>query len=492
MSGDDDLDTFDARPFLDPSLVDAAQPASNIAVSAASLLALATDRYFVQNIRLKGVHALTFVDEAALIAVPDALHLGWGSGEIQPPMATAAAVTVHSRGPGFTDCGKPPVVLAVDPSGGPVAPPVDKRTIVTITGSGFPADGSLSVSFGGVAATGVQVVDATTLTCSAPQAKAPGAVDVTVTTSAGSASLAAAFLYWLPSTVPSLPAGTSVADFTDETLQKIHISLVSLCQARADAVAVLALPLHYAKPDCIGWLQRLRQNLHLPRHGASFSYAREIADLSYTAVYHPWLLTAHPAGGVGALKPIPPDGAVCGIIAAREIARQVWVAPANLPLVGVLDLQPALSDGDWAELFALGFNLVREEAKDFRVMSARTLADDASLLEISVRRLLIQLRKAALLRGQDYVFDKNDGAFRQRVRHGLEDLLGFMFDGGAFAGATRTSSYRIAVDDSVNTPGDLDQGRMIAQILVAPSQPMEFLTVLLTRNGDGGLQAAEA
>jgi phage tail sheath protein FI len=201
---------------------------------------------------------------------------------------------------------------------------------------------------------------------------------------------------------------------------------------------------------------------------------------------------ADPNGPVGTLRAIPPDGALCGVIAAREIARQVWVAPANLPLAGVLDLQPTLSTDDWAQLFALGFNLVREEAVDFRVMSAHTLADDASLLQLSVRRLLIQLRKAVLTLGQDYVFQKNDDLFRQRVRHGLEALLGTLFDGGAFAGATRQSSYRIAVDSSVNTPDDTDQGRMIAQILVAPSQPMEFLTVLLTRTGEGSLQAAEA
>jgi hypothetical protein len=486
MTGEDDLGTFDAGPFLDPALVDAALPTT---VTAASLLAWATDRYFMQDIRLKGIHALLFVDEVALIAVPDALHLGWGSGDLQPPAASASSGTAPSRDAGFADCGTPPVVLTVDPSGGPVAPPPDKPTAVTITGSGF-ADPA-TVTFNGLTATGVNIVNATTLTCNAPQAKAPGAVAVTVSTTAGSGSLASGFFYWLPTTAPVLPDSTSLEEFSDETLQKVHISLIALCQARADAVAVLALPFHYSRPDCLAWLQRLRQNLRLPRHGASFSDAREIADLSYAAVYHPWLLIPDPAGPVGTLQPTPPDGAACGVIAAREIARRAWVAPANLPLVGVLDLQPALSEEDWASLFALNFNLVREEVKDFRVMSAHTLADDASLLQLSVRRMLIQLRKAALLRGQDYVFEKNDDVFRQRVRHGLEDLLGFMFDGGAFAGATRASSYRITVDDSLNTPGDVDQGRLIAQILVAPSQPMEFVTVLLTRSGEGGLQAVE-
>jgi hypothetical protein len=489
---DDDLDHFAANPFLDPTLVNVAQPASNIAVPVASLLATATDQYFLQNIRLRGIHALMFVDEVALIAVPDAVNLGWSPGEILPVFAPRVSGTPLISPAGFGECGVPPVLASVDPAGGPISTPGKPPTLVTITGNGFATAGPIGVTFGGLAATDVQVISPTTLTCRVPQAGAPGTVAVTVTTVAGGASLSAGFLYWVPSTEPSLPIGIALTNFDPETLQKIHVSLVGLCQARADAVAVMALPLHFGKSECIAWRQTLRQNLHLPRHGATFSDARDVADLSYAAVYHPWPLIIDPSGPVGTLRPVPPDGTVCGVIAAREKARQVWVAPANLRIAGVLDLQPALSRDDWAQLFALGFNLLREEALDFRVMSAHTLADDASLLQLSVRRMLIQLRKAVLKRGQLYVFEKNDERFRERVRHGLEALLSTMFDGGAFAGATQQSSYRIAVDSSVNTADDADQGRMIAQILVAPSQPMEFLTVLLTRTGEGSLQAAEA
>lgn len=72
------------------------------------------------------------------------------------------------------------------------------------------------------------------------------------------------------------------------------------------------------------------------------------------------------------------------MIAAREQQRQVWVAPANLPLQGVLGLDPALSTADWEELFDLQFNLVRQEPRDFRAMSAHTLGDERSLLQLSV------------------------------------------------------------------------------------------------------------
>jgi hypothetical protein len=488
----DDLSTFDARPFLDSYLVNPTQPASSVSLAAASLLAAATDRYFLQDVRLKGIHSLMFVDEVALIAVPDAVNLGWSPGDIVPMSAPPVFNAPPTQTNGFADCGIPPALLSVDPSGGPVSTAGGPPTLVTITGSRFTDSGTVSVSFGALAATNVQVVGPTTLTCLVPQASAPGAVTVTVTTVNGSASLPTGFLYWVPSTEAELPVGTIVDDFDPETLQRIHVCLIGVCQARSDAVAVMALPLHFGTSECIGWLQTLRQNLHLPRHGSVFNDARALADLSYASVYHPWVLVPDPTAAPGTLRSIPPDGVVCGVIAAREIARQVWVAPANVPIAGVLGLQPSFSRDDWAQLCALGFNLVRPEAVDFRVMSAHTLADDASLLQLSVRRLLIQLRKAVLTRGQNFVFEKNDDRFRQRVRHGLESLLANMFDGGAFAGATQQSSYRISVDDSVSTAGDADEGRMVAQILVAPSQPMEFLTVLLSRVGEGSLQAAEA
>lgn len=68
-------------------------------------------------------------------------------------------------------------------------------TAVTLTGTNL--TGATSVTFGGVEAAGVTAVDATTVTATAP-AHAAGAVDVVVTTPAGSATLADGFTYVLP------------------------------------------------------------------------------------------------------------------------------------------------------------------------------------------------------------------------------------------------------------------------------------------------------
>jgi phage tail sheath protein FI len=191
------------------------------------------------------------------------------------------------------------------------------------------------------------------------------------------------------------------------------------------------------------------------------------------------------------LRRVPADGAVCGMIAARERLRQVWVAPANVPLQDVLGLTPALSTDDWANLFDRQINVVRPGPKDFRAMSAHTLSDDGTLLQVSVRRLMILLRKLALERGNEFVFEGNLERLREAVRLSLNELLQTLFESGAFAGATAAQSFRVVTGASVNPPQGVDLGRFVVQIQVAPSQPLEFLTVLLTRATEGVLQAAE-
>jgi len=85
---------------------------------------------------------------------------------------TATAVILTASGP--------TVSAALSPNSGPGG----GGTAVTITGTGFASGGSLGVTFGGVAATAVTVVNANTITCSTPP-HASGVVDVVITNGDG-------------------------------------------------------------------------------------------------------------------------------------------------------------------------------------------------------------------------------------------------------------------------------------------------------------------
>jgi hypothetical protein len=415
-AGDDDLEIFDPVLFVDSYLVpNLANPAAG--ESARTLKQAAFDRYYIQNKRLFGMHSLMFVDEVALLSVPDAVHRHWNLDDAKPTAELPPALPAPAPQPTFVACG-----------------PVVEEPTADAEIDALPAE--------------------------------------------------EAVLLDLPVLQPPM-------SFENDLLMAVQHVVLDLCQARGDVVGILTLPHHFEKRQCIEWQEALRQRLGLPERGKMIDEAQDVADLSYVAVYHPWLWMVD-EDNPDRLRAVPCDGAVCGMIAARERARQVWVAPANVPLWEVLGLTPSFAAEDWAELFDRQFNLIRPEPIDFRAMSAHTLSDEQSLLQVSVRRLMILLRKMALDRGMDFVFASNHEHFREGVRVVLENLLRSMFERGAFAGVTPAQSFRVVTDASVNTPQDVEQGRFVVKIQVAPSQPMEFITVLLTRVSEGLLMATEA
>ncbi len=93
-------------------------------------------------------------------------------------------------------------VLAVTPPRGPLA----GGTSVTITGTGFAA--GCTVKVGGVVATGVIVSGTTSITAKTPASASGGAKDVTVTTAAGTWTLAGGFTY---ASAPTLDSVTPTA-----------------------------------------------------------------------------------------------------------------------------------------------------------------------------------------------------------------------------------------------------------------------------------------
>jgi len=485
VPGDDGLAELSAAAFLDPNLRPIGVPST--------LLNAARERHDVQEQRLLGVHSLLVIDEVALIAAPDAAQRPWEPASPAPlpnlPLAAGAPADepcAEREGP-FIDCERAPLISTVNPAQGPLIGGI----VVAIGGANFAEQPELAVRFGDRPASKVVFENEGLLRCVLPSGATPEQVNVTVTTRGGSGTLDDGFRYQAPATTPDLPlllpAGNY--DLGAAPLIEVQRALLAICQARQDALALLALPAHFTRRECIAWQQTLRAALGLPIRRLVGSEGGLAADLSYGAVFHPWLLHSAPAAP-GRVRAGSPEGAVAGTIAVRERERGVWVAPANRPLAGVLGLAPELSDDEWAELFALQFNLVRREARDFRAMSAHTLSDEQALLQIGTRRLLIVLRKAALLLGMEFVFQSNHERFRQSARATLERLLLGMYERGAFAGATPEQSYRVDTGPAVNPAASVEQGRFVAEIRVAPSQPAEFISVVLT-NAGGQLQAAE-
>ncbi len=247
----------------------------------------------------------------------------------------------------------------------------------------------------------------------------------------------------------------------------LHQALLLLCAARGDCVAVLTLPRPVRELTAIDHCNQLRAMV-------------DERAVSFGALYHPWLV-GHDEVQPERVRAVPPDGAVCGVMAARAIDRGAWISPANEPLQNVFTLDPHLR-GDLFDLSERGVNLIWQRPRGFLALSAQTLSLDPDWRDLNVRRLMCLLRRLALRHGARYVFEPNNATFRRTLQHGFENLLRQLFLRGAFAGRLAAEAYRVVVDAQINSQQQMDLGQLIIELRVAPSLPLKFLTVQLVQS----------
>jgi len=273
------------------------------------------------------------------------------------------------------------------------------------------------------------------------------------------------------------------------TLLPVQCALLRLCAARGDICALLTMPEHYHENQVEGHVAMLKAATVSGATVPPLGFGEAIA-FSYGALYHPWLFQRD-EDQLGTIRRTPPEGAVCGMIAQQAITRGAWIAPANVALVGVVDLTPVIARSSRLRMQDLQVNLIRQEPRGFLTLNADTLSDDEDLRPLHVRRLLILLRRQALQLGVNYVFEPNDDAFRRMVQRGFEEMLEQLFMRGAFAGSTPASSFEVITGGTLNTAQDMTQGRFLVELRVAPALPLTFVTVRLVLQSDGNALIVE-
>jgi hypothetical protein len=255
----------------------------------------------------------------------------------------------------------------------------------------------------------------------------------------------------------------------------VHLALLTMAAARGDLVAILSLPYVYRKNCAVTYRSQLLAAIDDPLPTVP----------SYGALYHPWIVTPDNTNAPPqSLRNLVPDGAVCGAIASTTLASGAWIAPANVAVSNAVALAPLLEPDADVAFAASQINLIAQQPEGFLIASQDTLMPDGDALEpLNVRRLLILLRRLALREGTRRVFENISPAFQRAVSRLFEQWMQLLLARGAFAGASAADSYQVIVDASVNTQTSIDQGRFIVVLKVAPSVPMQFLTVKLVQSG---------
>lgn len=212
---------------------------------------------------------------------------------------------------------------------------------------------------------------------------------------------------------------------------------------------------------------------------------RQQFDTKYAALYHPWLLIPDPYPtnpAQPAEYPIPPSGHMLGVYARTDIERGVHKAPANEVVRGIIGLQRLLNkeQHDILNPYPVNINVIRDfrdNNRGIRVYGGRVITSDSDWKYVNVRRLLIFI-EASIDRGLQWVvFEPNAEPLWARVRRSISNFLTLVWRNGALEGTKVEEAFFVKCDRTTMTQTDIDSGRLIVVVGVAPVKPAEFVIV---------------
>jgi hypothetical protein len=204
-------------------------------------------------------------------------------------------------------------------------------------------------------------------------------------------------------------------------------------------------------------------------------------DTKYAALYYPWVRVLDPLSRSGVDLVVrelhlPPSGFVAGIYARTDIDRGVHKAPANEVVRLALGFEVLLNRAQQEALNPEGINCLRYfEGRGYRVWGARTASSDPEWKYLNVRRYFAFLERSIDKGTQWAVFEPNGEALWANVQSTVEDFLFNEFQSNHLLGSKPSEAYFVRCDRSTMTQNDLDNGRLVCLVGVAPLRPAEFV-----------------
>lgn len=254
---------------------------------------------------------------------------------------------------------------------------------------------------------------------------------------------------FLDNDVVSLMAVPGVVD------PNVQIMLVAHCEGTGSRFAVLDMPKDAKKVQ------------DMINH-------RDIFDSNYAALYHPWVTVFDPLDKKN--FSIPPSGSILGIYARSDNSRGVHKAPANEVVRGCVGLECQFNKGEQDILNPKGVNLIRSfPGLGIRVWGARTATSNGSWKYINVRRLFIFIEESIKANTSWAVFEPNDEVLWVRVQRTISVFLNNLWRGGSLAGTSPEEAFFVNIGRDTMSQDDIDNGRLVCVIGVAPVKPAEFV-----------------
>jgi hypothetical protein len=205
----------------------------------------------------------------------------------------------------------------------------------------------------------------------------------------------------------------------------------------------------------------------------------------FAAMYYPWISMANPLTKNTVI--LPPSGAIAGIYARTAAERGVHKAPANEAISGATGLFCTVTQVEQERLNMEGINTIRSfPGRGIRVWGARTISSDPLWKYVNIR-LLFNYIEESVDRGTRWaIFEPCDEKLWARLVQSVSEFLTRVWEDGALMGRKPEEAFFVRCDRSTMTQNDIDSGRLVISIGLAPTKPAEFVVFRIAQHADGG------
>jgi phage tail sheath protein FI len=145
----------------------------------------------------------------------------------------------------------------------------------------------------------------------------------------------------------------------------------------------------------------------------------------------------------------------------------------------ITGLDVAITKGEQDILNPRNINAIRTfPGRGIRVWGARCITSDSSWRYVPVRRLFLYVEESIDEGTQWVVFEPNDYTLWARVRQSISNFLTRVWRDGALLGTKPEEAFFVLCGlGTTMTQDDIDNGRLIVQVGIAPVKPAEFVII---------------
>jgi hypothetical protein len=205
------------------------------------------------------------------------------------------------------------------------------------------------------------------------------------------------------------------------------------------------------------------------------------AQSSYAAAYGPWLVTQDPSSlATGAVRTLPPGGAVLGQYAATDLSQGTYQSPSGVStaLTGVVGVDTVFQNADLDTLNTAGINVIRAIPRyGFCIMGTRTLAYGMPSRYVNIRRTLMYVESLLRRATQFALFEPNSSVLWNKISSTIGQQLNALMQAGYFASQVAATSYYVVCDQTNNTAASMAVGQVNVSVGVALAAPAEYVLI---------------